>query len=196
MDEDPDDPRGTVTRMADALDAMLAADERNIQRIAELERYVKELESENVQLTQGRVTAGEQIKDLTSELRATRKLLRAADIQLADVRKKEVDPLTRRVAQLSAELAMLREGAATAEANVIAYRFPGDGVPDIVVRWRGGEWWSVTDGGSRYWTMQTGWVSAAHPHAKDHALFTRASALMHAQALMEAARKKNTERNP
>lgn len=196
MDEDPDDPRGTVTRMADALDAMLAADERNIQRIAELGQYVKALETENVQCAQARIAAGEQIKELTADLRATRKLLRAADIQLADVRKKEVDPLTRRVAQLSAELATLREGAATAESNVIAYRFPGDGVPDIVVRWRGADRWSITDGMTRCWTAAHGWVMEGPRVPRELTMFSRADALAHAQALMEAARKKNTERNP
>lgn len=194
-----EDPRDTVTRMADALDAMLAADDANTQRIAELEEYVKELEADNVRMTTGRTAAEERVKDLTTELRGVKKVLSAADKQLADIRKKEIDPLAEQVALLKAELAAMREAADTADANVIAYRFPVPGAPDIVVRWRGGAWWSVTDGRNHVWTVAHGWLPdtvelrAAHP---EQVRFSRADALMHAQNLMEAARRKNPERNP
>ena len=202
---EPDVPeaRDTLTRVADALDVLLAADEAHLQRIAELEEYIRELEADTVRATQGQTAAEEQAKEfatanaaLTLELRGTRKLLRAADLQLEQVRAKEVEPLAERVALLMAQLAALREGAATAETNVIAYRFPGDGTPDIVVRWRGGDRWSITDGMTRCWTVDKGWVLESPRLDPELTRFSRADALAHAQTLMEAAREKTKERNP
>lgn len=200
-----DDARALLTGLADALDAVLAADETHRQRADEQDAYIRELEADNVRLTQAHTALVEQGKEsavdyaaLATELKGANRLLRAAEKQLAEIRRKEVDPLAEQVVRLMAEMSVLRDAASTAESNAIAYRFPGDGAPDIVVRWRGGEWWSVTDGANRVWTVQQGWVDGRmHSRtAPPDARFSRADALMHAQVLAQAAREKTREMNP
>lgn len=203
---EPDAPeaRETLTRLADSLDVLLAADETHLRRIAELEEYTRELEADNVRVTQGRTAAEEHAKEFAAanaalelELKGVRKTLRAADIQLEQVRAKEVEPLTEQVAQLTAQMEALRETVSVTESNAIAYRLPGDGAPDIVVRWQGGEWWAVTNGVSRYWSTDRGWLDdhGAHTHRHPECTrFTRADALTHAQTLMEAAQARIKER--
>ncbi len=162
------------------------------------EAYIQELEADNERLAnqaaavaiQGRQFA-EEVAALTVEADALRKKLRKADGELVAVRQKEVEPLNKIIVRLKSEIATMKTAMDTADANVIAYRIPGDGIPDIVVRWLGGDMWAVTDGRNRYWSPSRGWTTG---HGNRDIPHSRADALKYAQALMDAAHQK--KRNP
>lgn len=196
-DEAPDHAR-VLRELSAAITTVLTDAQMRKDDDLATEAYIQELEADNERLAnqaaaiavQGQHFA-EDVAALTVETDGLRKTLRKAEGALAAVRQKEVEPLNRIIVRLKAENAAMKAAMDTADANAIAYRFPGDGVPDIVVRWLGGAMWAVTDGRDRYWTPHRGWTTG---HGNRDVPHSRSDALKYAQALMDAAHEK--KRNP
>jgi seryl-tRNA synthetase len=196
-----EESRALLDAFCGAIDDVIAESDERYAQVQQKDQYIAALETDNAALTARADASDEQGKQfaqdiaaLTAEVKTTQKALRKAEGAAEAVRTKEVKPLSDMVAKLKAEIKTMKAATDAAETNAIAYRIPGNGCPDIVVRWTGNDKWSVTDGTRRYWSTDRGWCADHGTHDRAHpesTRFSRADALGHAQALMDELKKRN-----